>query len=37
MTITKFRHAIKKAKRRRREIWKAEMEYLDRTAFGYYY
>ena len=36
MTLVKFKNAIKRAKARRHEIWKEEMEEIDRTAFGYY-
>ena len=32
-----FRRAVMRAKKRRHAIWVAEMEYLDRTGFGYYY
>lgn len=34
--LQQFRRAIRKAKQRRFEIWKDEMEELDRSAFGYY-
>ena len=30
-----FRKAVKRAKQRRHEIWKEEMEYLDSNMYGY--
>lgn len=35
LTRESFRRAVKRAKNYRREIWKDEMEFLDRNLYGY--